>query len=272
MVECSEMEGSAYMNHTMPFDQSDGSNQHNTANITVESGDLAMNRSASDIPIIDNTKYLEAPASLGSIPNTEALVPTSQLENSIAQRKDRDVLSVIFMQILVLVVMILLTLQYSWLHNVPHILSPLFGGNNIDAFATAISNYDFVGVTVKGAQPSIFAVVLEVAIWSLAGVLARSEHYLSQIVVKKKSFYFWETASKLISDGAMGIAIAIAVVLFLRATQFVNLSLQNADVASIAAISFILGFYHEDTRHLLSNFRRKLSSSADESGENKESS
>jgi hypothetical protein len=262
MVGHSEKEGSASMNQTVPFDQPDAS----------IAGDLTVTRPAPDNPTVDNATYREAPSSQEGILITEALVPKLQLENSITQRKDRDVLSVIFMQILVLVVMILLTLQYSWLHNVPHILSPLLGGDNIDAFATAIANYDFVGVTVKGTQPSIFAVVLEVAIWSLAGVLARSEYYLSQIVVKKKLFHFWETASKLISDGAMGIAVAIAVVLFLRATQFVNLSLQNADVASIAAISFILGFYHEDTRHLLSNFRRKLSQSADESEQDKETS
>jgi|GEM_PF-7096072 len=251
------------MNQTVPFDKPD-------ASIAGESGDLAVTRPSPEKPTVDNAKYLEAPSSPESILITEVLVPKSKLEDSIAQRKDRDVLPVIFMQILVLVVMVLLTLQYSWLHNVPHILSPLLGGDNIDTFATAIANYDFVGVTVKGTQPSIFAVVLEVAIWSLAGVLARSEYYLSQIVVKKKLFHFWETASKLISDGAMGIAIAIAVVLFLRATQFVNLSLQNADVASIAAISFILGFYHEDTRQLLSSFRRKLSQSADESDPGKE--
>jgi hypothetical protein len=113
-------------------------------------------------------------------------------------------------------------------------------------------------------------VVIEVAIWSLEGVLARSEYYLSLIVFKKKKFNFWETSSKLISDGAMGIAIAIAVVLFLRATEFLELSLQNANIASIAAISFILGFYHEDTRRLLGSFRRKISESTDESKGNTE--
>jgi hypothetical protein len=84
-------------------------------------------------------------------------------------------------------------------------------------------------------------------------------------VVKKKQFNFFESTSKLISDASMGIAIAIAVVLFLRAMEFVGLSLQNANVATIAAISFILGFYHEDTRRLLGGFRMKISQTTKDS-------
>lgn len=200
----------------------------------------------------------------------QALSPAS----STSTRKSSDVLAVILLQILVLIVMVLVTIQYSWLHNVPHILSPLLGDQDITEFTDAIKNYNFIGVESSAdlakTPPSIFAVVIEVAIWSLEGVLARSEYYLSLIVFKKKKFNFWETSSKLISDGAMGIAIAIAVVLFLRATEFLELSLQNANIASIAAISFILGFYHEDTRRLLGSFRRKISESTDESKGNTE--
>jgi hypothetical protein len=181
-----------------------------------------------------------------------------------SRSKVSDVLSVVGLQIIVLILMILLTMQYSWLHNVPHIMSPLFGNKNVDSFVDAIADYNFVGVKSATGEPSIFAVVLEVAIWSLAGVLARSEYYLSQIVIRKRQFHLLETISKLISDASMGIAIAIAVVLFLRATEFLDLSLKNANVASIAAISFILGFYHEDTRRLLGSFRRKITESAEE--------
>lgn len=190
---------------------------------------------------------------------------------------NKDMLGIILLQVIVLVIMILVTMQYSWLHNVPHILSPLFGGKDgkdIGAFTTAIQNYDFIGVEKSSdgssSLPSIFAVVIEVAIWSLEGVLARSEYYLSLIVFKKKKFNFWETSSKLISDATMGIAIAIAVILFLRATEFVELSLKSANIATIAGISFVLGFYHEDARRLLGSFRKKISDSSDDSKESKE--
>lgn len=239
------------MDQTLPFNES-GKTDHHTASL------------AAAAPAHD--KFIEVVPAHENQPIGVALAQAPTLE-TVATRTNKDVLAVIGIQILVLLLMILLTMQYSWLHSVPHILSPLFGNQDIDEFADAIANYNFVGVTVEGGKPSIFAVVLEVAIWSLAGVLARSEYFLAQIVVSKKPFNFWETSSKLISDGSMGIAIAIAVVLFLRATQFVNLSLENADVASIAAISFILGFYHEDTRRLLGSFRRKISQSSDESGE-----
>jgi len=81
-------------------------------------------------------------------------------------------MAVVFWQIIVLVFRIFLTLQYSWLHNVPHPLSPIFGSKDIGTFADSIASHNFVGVNSLEDKPSIFAVVLEVAIWSLASVLA----------------------------------------------------------------------------------------------------
>jgi hypothetical protein len=214
---------------------------------------------------LEPDQVVEITTTYDNLSVTRTLEESPKAKTSLLVRKNSDVLAVIFMQFIVLAIMILLTMQYSWLHNVPHILSPLFGSRDIASFTEAIAKYDFVGVSQENPTPSVFAVVLEVAIWSLAGVLARSEFYLSQIVVKKKQFNFFESTSKLISDASMGIAIAIAVVLFLRAMEFVGLSLQNANVATIAAISFILGFYHEDTRRLLGGFRMKISQTTKDS-------
>jgi len=248
----------------------------NTIHTEAEDGGMTTAKHKHDKSNIDHDKHSEASPNHENAFIGEVVVQATKSDLSLSTRikdsksKNNDVLAVIFLQIIVLVLMILLTMQYSWLHNVPNPLSALFGNQDIESFAEAIANYDFVGVSPPEVKPSIFAVVLEVAIWSLAGVLARSEYYLSQIIVRKKPFNFWESGSKLISDGSMGIAIAIAVVLFLRATEFMELSFQNASVASIAAISFILGFYHEDTRRLLSSFRRKISESTQESKDNKD--
>lgn len=65
----------------------------------------------------------------------------------------------------------------------------------------------------------------------------------------------------------MGVAIAIAVIFFLRATEFtigtVNLTLKTAGIELIAALAFILGFYHNDTRQLLGNIRERVSGTND---------
>jgi energy-converting hydrogenase Eha subunit B len=78
-------------------------------------------------------------------------------------------------------------------------------------------------------------------------------------------FSILEALTKLFADSMMGVSVAIAVVAFLRTTEFANLSLKSADIGSIIAISFILGFYHEDTRRLLGSFQKRISGAARES-------
>lgn len=177
------------------------------------------------------------------------------------------ILVIIGFQLALVALLILLGIQYSWMHNVPHPLSPIFGDATIDTYAEGITNFNFVGRT-DGNPPSIFAVILEVAIWSFAGVLARLEFNLAQIVVHNREFSFLKELSRIIGDASMGVAIAIAVVAFLWSTEFVNMTLKDAEIGSIGAISFILGFYHEDTRRLLGSLRHQMPGRVrDENGE-----
>ena len=164
--------------------------------------------------------------------------------------------------------MLVTSISYGWFHNVPSAFSVWFSGKGIEAYSEAIANYNFVGVSPDNPQPSFFSVMIEAGIWSLAGVLARSEYYLSQMVIRRKELRLLETISKLLGDTAMGVAIAMAAIAFLRSTELVNLTLKTADIGAIGAIAFVLGFYHEDTRRLLGNFRSTVSGgSAKESKE-----
>ena len=117
--------------------------------------------------------------------------------------------------------------------------------------AEGFANFDFVGVSPENPEPSFLALAFEVLGWSAVGVLARSEYCITRRIARGENFDLLETISKLIGDFAMGVSIAVAVVAFLRSTEFVTLSLKSAGIEAIAAISFILGFYHEDTRRLL---------------------
>lgn len=172
----------------------------------------------------------------------------------------RRILAIIGFQLALVGLLILLAIQYSWMHNVPHPLSPFIGEDTIESYAEGIASFNFIGHLADGPTtgPSIFAVILEVAIWSFAGVLARLEYNLAQIVLRNRDFSFLKEISRVIGDASMGVAIAIAVVAFLQSTQFVNMTLRNADIGTIGAISFILGFYHEDTRRLLGSLHRRV--------------
>ena len=59
------------------------------------------------------------------------------------------------------------------------------GEDTIESYAEGIASFNFIGHLADGPTtgPSIFAVILEVAIWSFAGVLARLEYNLAQIVL-----------------------------------------------------------------------------------------
>jgi hypothetical protein len=130
--------------------------------------------------------------------------------------------------------------------------------------AEEFAEFNFVGVGPQNPEPTFISVAFEVLAWSAFGVLARSQYYLTQLIVRHKDFRTLETLSKLVGDITMGISISIAVVAFLRSTEFVNLTLRTASIDVIAAISFILGFYHESTRGLLGSFRDRIAKSTGE--------
>lgn len=197
---------------------------------------------------------------------TNIASPTDDKE-SIQAQTYKQTLSIVIVQIILVVMMFGLSEGYGWFHNVPSAFTVMFKDKGIEAYSEAIANYNFVGVSPDKPQPSFFSVMIEAGIWSFAGVLARSEYYLTQVVIRRKELRLLETISKLIGDAAMGIAIAMAVVAFLRSTELVNLTLKTADIGAIGAIAFVLGFYHEDTRRLLGSFRRTVSGSAQDAKE-----
>jgi hypothetical protein len=173
------------------------------------------------------------------------------------QKRDYgQILSALGLQVFILVCMMLLSLFAAAAHGYRWPIPS----------AEDFARFDFIGVSPDSPQPSFLAIAVEVLAWSAFGVLARSEYYLTRLIIQHRDFRTLEIISKLVGDSAMGVSIAIAVVALLRSTEFVTLSLKSAGIDVIAAISFILGFYHEDTRRLLGTFRVRLTQKASESG------
>jgi hypothetical protein len=223
---------------------------------------------ASAVIIVNNSTLLTEPEQTNPPPNEISLPEKDEPQDitaltpakeSIPIQTQRQTVSILVMQIVLLGVMGGITVGYGWFHNVPHAFTVMFSDKGIEDFHEAIAHYNFVGVSPENPEPSFFSVMIEAGIWSLFGVLARSEYYLTQIVMGRKELRLLEAISKLIGDTAMGVAIAMAVVAFLRSTELVNLTLKTADIGAIGAISFVLGFYHEDTRRLLGSFRSTIS-------------
>jgi len=217
-----------------------------------------MNDSAHTAANADRTDPVESESTLTSGGGDK---PASHTTKSQSERKleRRRVLSAIGLQVFFLVCMGILSLLAALGHGYDWpIPSP-------EDFA----RFNFIGVGPDNPEPTFLAVAFEVLFWSAFGVLARSEYYVTRLVVEHKDFDTLETVSKLIGDFARGIAMAIAVVALLRSTEFVTLSLRTAGIDVIAAISFILGFYHEDTQGLLGTFRERFAQSTVDEGDNK---
>ncbi len=182
--------------------------------------------------------------------------------------RERLNLSIIGLQVLFVILLIGWSWFYNRIHNLVDWFAYIIHGENIESYLKAIREFNFLGVGVDNPIPSVWAVLTEVTIWSVTGVLVRSEYTLTQIVLKREDISILELISKLIGDCAMGVGLAMAVVAFFWSTEFniaqMNLTLKTANIATIIAISFILGFYHEDTHRLLGSFQKRISTSSDE--------
>ena len=179
------------------------------------------------------------------------------------------VASIIVLQVLLAIALFFFNWFYGMIHNVPSFMSILFA-YDVEDFAERVNAYNFIGVTSAATAPSFYAIFVEVFFWASAGVLARSEFYLTQIVFRQQPISILSVISKVIGDCAMGVSIAMAVIAFLESTQFLNLTLKGANIETIAAISFILGFYHEKARYLLEGFQKRVSGTALEIKETQE--
>lgn len=116
--------------------------------------------------------------------------------------------------------------------------------------------FDYIG---GNATP--FSIGLEILFWSLVGVICHIA-YLSGQAVLEKRFEFGEYLIRWISTSMYAAGIAHAVVFLLRLITIkianIEITLKDAPVEVIIAISFILGFYYQEARKLLDKLRGQI--------------
>jgi hypothetical protein len=216
-------------------------------------------------PLDDTSEagILSSPLTPENIANAASNVPIIDKATKIVYY--RSILAAMLLQTSIFIVMAGITWLSAKAHNI-HWPIP-----SVEEIAT----FNFIGAASNGVAPSFLSVLVEVITWSSLGVLARSQYYLTQRVIRGKEFRIIEIIPRLTGECVIGVAITLAVVSFLRTTEIANLTLRSASIESITAISFILGFYHEDTRRLLGRFRDKISiddDQADDHGKKKKAS
>ncbi|MFN8489483.1 MAG: hypothetical protein U0350_18010 [Caldilineaceae bacterium] len=115
---------------------------------------------------------------------------------------------------------------------------------------------DFVG-----GIKTPFAMGVEIFTWSIIGVNCRMAYIVGQVIINKQ-FSFGKNLVICSSAQLFGPGISLAVIFCLQIIEVsvagVHITLANAPIETVVAISFILGFYFEDARKLLDRVRGQL--------------
>lgn len=124
-----------------------------------------------------------------------------------------------------------------------------------------VAAFDFIGNT-QDTEPSIWAVLLETAAWSLVGVMTRTEYRLARTIRNQREVDWRTTVAQILGDSAAGVSIAVAFVALLWSSELkvidIQLTLRDSGVGSVIAVSFILGFFHDRTQRYFGLVHEKL--------------
>jgi hypothetical protein len=117
-------------------------------------------------------------------------------------------------------------------------------------------SFGFVGGVRNPAS-----IIIEVFIWSLVGVNSALAYSSGRDIIRKR-FRFLRYLTLWISTVVFAQGVAVAVILSLQVISLniggIEITLANASIETIIAISFILGFYHNDARRLLGSLRGRI--------------
>ncbi len=130
----------------------------------------------------------------------------------------------------------------------------LHGVTNMETLA----KIDFIG----GGSP--IGVVIKVLYWSAIGVIARHAYVLGRTLTAGRFDFVRCLVEGLINLLSVPIMVVV-IVFFLRITKLsigtLELTLEQADVKLIIALSVLLGFFGEDARRMIAGLRDRVTGS-----------
>lgn len=116
--------------------------------------------------------------------------------------------------------------------------------------------FDFVG-----GNTNAFSISIEIMFWALMGVICQMA-YQSTKTITKGEFDIWKSVFNWIGINLYAVGIAIAIIFSLNVISLnigdIQITLANAKIEVIIAISFVLGFYSEESRRLLGRLRGQI--------------
>lgn len=112
-----------------------------------------------------------------------------------------------------------------------------------------------------GGKANPFSIGMEILFWSLIGVICQMAYLSGQMMVKGqfefgKYFIMWISTS--LFAGGVAHAVIFALLVIKLSIAGIEITLENAPISTIIAISFILGFYNQEARRLLDKLRGKI--------------
>ncbi|HMV84744.1 MAG TPA: hypothetical protein PKA34_16565 [Blastocatellia bacterium] len=133
-----------------------------------------------------------------------------------------------------------------------------------------VAQFNFIGIA-GNTVPSIWSVLLETTAWSFLGVMARTEYKLARMLQHRKPVSIATAMGQIFGDAAAGISIAVALVALLWSSELkvidIKLTLKDAGIGSIIAVSFVLGFFNDRTQKFLGLIQGKLFGNTDSKGD-----
>lgn len=132
------------------------------------------------------------------------------------------------------------------IHLVVHTGSGLMSA--IQAPDERLMRFEFVG-----GQPNGFSIAVDVTIWSLMGIHCRLAYMIGHATLTS-GVRFVQTLTLWASTALFGWGTALAVVFLVRPLKIVfgGFELGLSSLESFVTISFVLGFYNEQARRVLS--------------------
>ncbi len=115
--------------------------------------------------------------------------------------------------------------------------------------------------TFIGENPNPSSIGMEILVWTFTGVSARLAYSTTKSVSRKKfsllkNILLW--ISTALFTWGIGVALILSLSVISLSVAGIELTLANASLEAIIAISFVLGFYHESAIKFLGSVREKL--------------
>lgn len=150
--------------------------------------------------------------------------------------------------VLLMVASFVIVLMYWWLHG-------------ISIVTMFTQNIQVWPATFVGGTNTPFSVGVEIWAWSLLGVNCRTAYIVGQAVLEQE-FVFGKSLVYWVSTCLFGWGISVAVIFSLQAIELTvagfQITLANAPIQTIVAISFVLGFYNDNAHKLLESLKEQI--------------